>query len=62
MIVMLSVVGMGMCRCAREGWPAEAWLLVAGVAVMWGMATVALSIARYMMPVIPLLAVFVGYC
>jgi hypothetical protein len=62
MIVMLSVVGMGMWRCAREGWPAETWLLVAGVAVMWGMATVALSIARYMMPVMPLLAVFVGYC
>lgn len=60
-VVFLALVGAGMWRCARAGWPDEAWLLVAAAAVLWGMATAALSIARYTTPAVAVLSPFAGY-
>lgn len=60
-LLFLGAVAVGMWQCCTEGWPKEAWLLVAGAILLWGMATAALSIARYTTPAVALLAPFAGY-
>lgn len=59
-LCFLLAVAIGVWRLARAGWPDGATALLAVAALFWGMATVALSIARYTTPAVALLAPFVG--
>lgn len=59
--VFLTAVAAGAWRCRRRGWPRAAWLLAGGAVTLWGMAAVALSIARYTMPAVAMLAPFAGW-
>jgi len=61
-LAFLTIVARGAWRLARRpgGSGAEAWLLFGATGLLWAMATVALSIARYMTPAVALLAPVAG--
>jgi hypothetical protein len=58
--VFLFAAGLGVFRLRRGGWPVSGTVLLAVAALFWGMATVALSIARYTTPAAAVLAPFAG--
>ena len=61
-LAFLTIVARGAWRLARRpgGLGMDAWLLFGATGLLWVMATVALSIARYMTPAVALLAPVAG--